>query len=197
MSTLPDGIAARAVALLLLACVLAALWLAALKPLVDLYNANEQRLAEQSRLIDHLRLTASELPGLHSAAAQQAELADGKLLIDAPSDAVAAADLQSRLRDLVAKSGAAIASAEVLEVEPQETFHRIGVRLAMTGSLALLTTVLKGIDEARPVLVVDDLAVRSTLPSSAGSPSGQSVPSTASDDRRLGITMEIHGFRSE
>jgi hypothetical protein len=189
MTALPEGIAGKALALLLLLSGIAALWFAGLKPLADLYAANQQRLAEQDQLIEHLRLTAAELPRLRLAAARDGDPASGKLLIEAPSDAVAAAELQSALKALVAKNGAAITSAETLAAEVPGPFHHIGVRLAMTGDLALLTGVLKGVDEMRPAVVVDDLSVHTALPSTA--------TGAGTAERRLAITIEIHGFRAE
>jgi general secretion pathway protein M len=198
MNSLPDGIAEKLTALLLLGVLLAALWLAAVKPLIDLYDANETRLAEQIQLIEHLRVTAADLPRLRRAVAGRGEPTGGKLLIDAPSDAVAAADLQSVLKDLVTRNGESITSAEALTLEPQGPFHRIAVRLATTGSLALLTGVLKGLDEAHPVLIVDDLAVRTALMSgAAGGPGAPGAAGAGAGEKRLAITMEIHGFRAE
>jgi general secretion pathway protein M len=197
MTSLPEGIAGKLCAVLLLTGVIAALWLAAARPLLDLYRTNAQRVVEQGQLVDRLRLLAADLPGLRQAAARQGAPAASKLLIDAPSDAVAAAKLQAALKELVAKAGATITSAEALALEPPGSLRRIAVRLTMTGSLMLLTNVLKMIDEASPALLVEDLAVRIAPAGGAASSAVQPVAAGSSDDQRLAITMEIHGFRSE
>jgi hypothetical protein len=53
------------------------------------------------------------------------------------------------------------------------------------------------IDEASPALLVEDLAVRIAPTGGAASSAVQPVVAGSSDDQRLAITMEIHGFRSE
>jgi general secretion pathway protein M len=189
MTSLPDGLRGRTLAVLLLVVLLGTLYRVTVQPLVALYGDNEQSLAEQQQLIEHLRLTTAELPALRRATEPQDDgKASGRLLIDAASDAVGVAQLQSMLKEIVATRGATVTSAEGLNVERDENFRRIGVRLSLNAGLATLAAVLQGIDEARPTLIVDDLEVHTAASAASVAPG---------EERRLTITMDVYAFRAE
>ena len=103
------------------------------------------------------------------------------------TDAVAAAELQSALKVLVELEGAKVDSAEMLPPETEEdVLRRVGVRVAFTGSLMLLTTVLEGVETTRPVLSVGNLDVHLAAD-----------PEEKDEDRTLAIVMDVYGFHSQ
>jgi hypothetical protein len=106
----------------------------------------------------------------------------GGLLLTATSDALAAADVQSMLKDLLEAGGAKLVSAQTLPVETRGNLKRVGVRISFSGDLMLLTGMLLGIESSHPVLAVGALELRSA-------DDGQ--------DGRLNVAMDIYGFRSQ
>lgn len=96
------------------------------------------------------------------------------------TDALAAADLQSTLKDLVETGGATLESAQTLPPEALANYRRVGVRVSFSGGLELLTTVLLGVETAKPVLSVGSLEINS------------SDEETGED---LAIAMDVYGYR--
>jgi general secretion pathway protein M len=189
VSELPTGTRGRIAAILLLVIVLLFAHLSFVQPLLDLYSDNDQGIADKQEMIEHLQHVAAELPSLRKTGEQQRDrVGGGFLTLEAPSDAVAVANLLSMLKDIVARGGATVTSAEGVPVQPQGKFHRIGVRFSLTGTLDVLTTVLKGVDDARPVLFVDNLQLRAA---------GVSGPLNPVAGRPLSISMDAYGFRLE
>ena len=75
-------------------------------------------------------------------------------------------------------------SAEMLPEETKEDVaRRVGVRIAFSGTLKLLATVLEGIEATRPVLFVGNLDIH-TAPDSNGDDEGDT----------LGIVIDVYGL---
>jgi hypothetical protein len=103
-------------------------------------------------------------------------------LLTGATDALAAADLQSTLKDLVEEGGATLESAQTLPPETLANFRRVGVRISFSGGLELLTSVLLGVETAKPVLSVGSLQVNS---------------SDEETGEELAIAMDVYGYRQQ
>lgn len=102
------------------------------------------------------------------------------LVLEAGNGALAAAALQSRLKEIIHAAGASLTSAEALpEDAAQGGFRRVAIHLSLAGGLGPLTAVLKGIAESRPLLFVDMLQLH------AGGP------------EQLDILMDAHAYRPD
>lgn len=182
MTALPEGNAGKALALGVCLVLLAIFHLVAVQPLIGLYQDGQQRLDEQRELVARLQRTVGSLPDLRTAAAKgaQEKSSVAELLLPGASDAVAAASLQSTVKKLVSDGGATLSSAEILPARTDDNLRRIGLRATFSGDLHALTTFLRGIETAHPLLYVDNLEIR------GGGGEARSAP--------LAIVFEVYGF---
>jgi hypothetical protein len=153
-------------------------------PIVTYYERSAQRLEERAQLARRYQGLAQDLPRLRSAATQRLDkLPDGGLLWTGSTDAVAAATLQSALKELVEREGAKLTTAEMLPAESYDSARRLGVRIAFLGDLSLLTRVLAGVETTHPLLSVGKLALRK-----------EASPNDGSQSPTLSVTMDVYGL---
>jgi general secretion pathway protein M len=187
VTALPEGNTGKAAALGILVLVIAAIYLAILSPVLAVYDSNAQKLEQRRELVRRDRKAVNDLPRLRALAEERAKGARGDdLLLTGTSDAIAAAALQSNLKDMVEENGAKISSAATLPPETEGAFQRVGVRVAFSGDLQLLTTVLLGIEAAHPVLSVGNLE----LHVAGDSEEDDENPS-------LAIGLDVFGYRAK
>jgi hypothetical protein len=152
-------------------------------PLFAFYEGNGQRLQDSLDVVQRYQTAADALPQLKVEAKEWEQAKNGNLLLTGASDAIAAASLQSTLKDMIEQGGAKLTTAQTLAAEAKNNFRRVGVRVVFSADLALLTAVLLGIETARPVLTVTNLEVHTA--------------SDAADGEALAIAMDVYGFRSQ
>ena len=184
MTGLPEGNAGKAAALAILALVVAAIYFAILSPVLAFYDSNAERLEQRRELARRDQNAANDLPRLRALAKQRGNSTQNVNLLTGASDAIAAAALQSSLKDMFEDEGAKFTSAATMPSETEGAFRRVGVRIAFSGDLQLLTTVLLGIEAAHPVLAVGNLE----LHVAADSESEGENPS-------LAIALDVFGYR--
>ena len=182
MTRLPDGTPGKILAVSIAALLLAMLYVGIVAPLGGLYDANAQMLQDRRNVLVRYERAARDLPRLRVEGEGRHRQSGDGLLLAGSSDAVAAADLQSTLKDLVEADGATLESAQTLSPETIGNFRRVGVRLAFSGSLDLLTSVLLGVEASNPVLLVGGLELRSSDDESS---------------QDLTVAMDVFGFRSQ
>lgn len=182
MNRLPEGTAGRALALGVAVVLLGFIYAVTVAPLLSLYANGQEAVVEGQARKAMLERSVHDLPQLRKmAAAWKDEAPANDLLLPASSDAIAAATLQSTIKDLVAQGGASLSSTEILPPQNEDRFRRVGIHISFSGDQRLLTTVLGGIETARPLLFVDDLDIRGT---------GQ--PGVA--DPTLTVAFDVFGF---
>jgi len=187
VTQLPDGLQGKVLAVAIAVLTIVAVNFVVVQPLFAFYDANAQHLQDRLDIARRYRNAADDLPRLKADAQKWSEQTrNGGLLLAGGSDAVAAASLQSTLKGMVEQGGAKLTSAQTLPAEVQNNFRRVGVRVAFSGDLALLTTVLLGIETAHPVLTVSNLELHSGSDSSDGDGAGA-----------LAIAMDVYGFRAQ
>ena len=185
MKNLPEGPRGKALAVAICALIIIAVYLLLVAPLIGAYEKGSDRLQARLDLVQRLQVSARELPKLRATAQEiQNQPNDAKLVLAASSDTVAAAMLQSTLKELVEQNGARLSSAEILPSTTEEQFQRIGIHVSFSGSLTLLTSVLRGIETARPFLFVDNIEIR-----------GGDSTSQKDAAHALAITFDLFGFR--
>jgi general secretion pathway protein M len=187
MSSLPQGALGKLLAIVICLFPIAVLYLAVIAPVSAFYDSNAQLLEQRVDVIRRSENEAEDLPRLRAAAARrrgQSERVDPRL--SGASDAVAAATLQSSLKDLAEQEGAKLASVQMLAAAAQGGFRRVGVRVSFSGDLAQLTALLRGVETAERQLFVGDFEVH-----------GMSASSEAEDDDTLSIVMDVYGFRGQ
>ena len=188
--TLPDGTLGKLLAVLLLCLFGAVVHAVVVGPLLALHDRKERALVEQRALAARFERAAAEIPKLRDTVAElRAKGEQDGLMLPGQTDTMATAGLQASLRDLVARHGGNLESAEALPVQPQEGgLQRVGVRIQTSGDIFLLVSILSGIEAASPPLVVDSLQIRSEMAAGSGQASGAGDPS-------LSIALDVFGFR--
>lgn len=187
--TLPEGRSGKILAVGLLALFLALAYIAVLRPLQQFYAARADEIAEKRDRLERLERVAAELPGLRGMLTQlRSSTKRTELLLEGPSDAVAAASLQSKLKELIGQVGAEMTSAESLPPNPRGEFRRVGVRVVMVGQLDMLAAVLNSIQMAHPPLFVDEFEIRNR---------NNFVVAAKTPDKSplLNIAFSVYGYR--
>ncbi len=187
MNNLPDGVVGKAAAVSILALLLGVVYLAILLPVLGFYDSRTQALEQRRETLRRYENAARDLPRLRVLAKQRRDTGrEGEVLLTGSSDAVSAAALQSSLKDMLEGEGAKIASAATLPSEVAGNFMRVGVRVAFSGNLQLLTTLLLDIEGAQPALAVGNVELHV-----AGDSDGQD------EDPNLAISLDIFGYRAK
>jgi Tfp pilus assembly protein PilO len=157
---MPTGVQGRIVALSLLFALIGLVYVALVIPLTDLYRSGEAALADRRLLVPKLEQLAAEVPSLRARlAALQSSGTGDEVALDGASDALASANLQSRLEQLAAANGVTIASTEAIAAEDRGPYRRIGLRVAVNGNYAAVIKLLAAIEEARPPLIPANLQI--------------------------------------
>lgn len=115
---------------------------------------------------------------------ERASQAD-QTLAQADTPALAGAELQRVLTELVAAGGGALESVQVLEPVQRLPFVQISIRLSFTSTIEALRQFLYAVERHAPVLLVHDLAITEAATYDA---SGDPLPS------QLYSTVEIQAF---
>jgi hypothetical protein len=153
-------LASRALALLILAGAACILYAGIVWPLLDDLDTARRQLAQSSAFAERYRRIADELPRRREALAairQRPTTETG--FLDGANEALAAAALQSRIRALVASAHGELKSTQILPVQPDGTFRRVGVRSEMTIALAGAQQVLYAIEASPPWLMLDNVVL--------------------------------------
>jgi general secretion pathway protein M len=157
---MPTGVRGRILALSLLCALIGLVYVALVIPLTNLYRSGEAALADRRLLVPKLEQLAAEVPSLRArlAALQNSGTGD-EVALDGASDALASANLQSRLEQLAAANGVTIASTEAIAAEDRGPYRRIGLRVAVNGNYEAVVKLLAAIEEAKPPLIPANLQI--------------------------------------
>jgi Tfp pilus assembly protein PilO len=182
---MPSGRRGQALALALALAVLAALYLIVAAPLLGLFAQRQETIEARRMLLPRLQAVAAELPALRARVARlRAEQRTRQLTLDGATDAIASANLESRIDALARSAGATIGSTESLPAEPRGPYRRIGLRLVLTGRYEALINLLAKLETVRPPLVVDNLQLHGPL-----ARPGMETAAT------LDAGLDVYGFR--
>jgi hypothetical protein len=186
-ATLPMGWRGRLLALGLLSVALAILCTLAVAPLLDLYAVRAASLEARRALVAKLNAIEGQLPALRKRVAELRAAADSsRLTLDGASDAVASAGLQGHIAELAAAAGMTVGSTESLPAQTQSGYHRLGLRVVLSGPYDSLVKLLGKIETTAPPLVVDNLQMHSF----------QRRPGAAAVSA-LDASFEVYGFRAD
>jgi len=155
---------ALAVAALLLG--LAALWFGAVAPVGSWYEDRSAQIAQQRDILERMRALAASVPTLKAAAARRRDDSanSGSVVLEAATDAVAAAELQERVQTMAAAAGVSLTSVETLPSEPGTgNWHKIALRVSLSASWPMLTALLRSAEQSHPRILIDDVHFHSTV----------------------------------
>jgi len=184
----------RVAALALLLVLLALVWVVGLSPLLDSYRADRETVAFASDQLPRLQQLAASAPLLRAELERISRDPTGSTrLLSGASDALAGADLQNRVSQDATRHGLALRSAQVLPPVAEEGFRRIGIRVALEGSIAGLHRLLYTIETSPTFLFVDNLEIRSRSGGRIVQRQNQQIQA----DERLAIRFDVVAYRRE
>lgn len=188
MSGLPDGRKGRLLALGM-TVVLLVLVASGASLLLNQYAEGQADLAEQQDILAHTQILVDTLPDLEKRARTASLQARGStLLISETSQETALARLQQIVHDAALEGQTLPTSMEPLPVSRTGAFERLGVRVSLTTSYAVLVRLLDALDHSTaPRLLVDDLRI-----DVSGNP--QAIDETA-EGRALDASFTILALR--
>jgi len=160
---LPEGARGRALALGLTAVVLAAVWAAAVAPLLAFYADRAEAVQLRTQLAARMAAIAESLPELQRAAdAPAANAAPAVATLPGASDALAGAALQSLVEAMASGVGAKLTTTETLPAEAVGAYRRVALRVTVDAATTwpVLVRLLQAIERATPRMFVDDLQIR-------------------------------------
>lgn len=172
------------VPLLLLAGILLP-WTSQIAELNTRIATGEDQLARYRRLLQTLPGLQAELEQVRSNDAFKA------FYFNAPTPALAGAQLQSQVQTIVTAAKGSLVSTQLLPEEKSENPPRVRVRTQIQGSTETLLDVLHQIEQARPFLFVEQLSIRSSArPDLPGAP--RRMPRSPTGE--LTVRLDIFGF---
>jgi general secretion pathway protein M len=169
----------------ILAAALGSAYLLIAVPLENLYVERQAALEERAMSASRLVAAARELPALRERLAElRATASTSKVTLEGANDAIASANLQSRVEALATSLGVSLGSTEALAAEDRGGFRRIGLRIAVSGEYESLVRLFGAIEASAPPLVLDNLHIRTIL-----RPAG--LPGSG----KLDAGFEVYGVR--
>jgi general secretion pathway protein M len=125
----------------------------------------DEQIARDSDQIIRYRQLLATLPSLKAALAEEKAKDDYKAFyFDAATSALAGAQLQTDVQEMVRAAGARPISTQVLPVKTDEQPLRVRIRTQFQGDTEDLLDILFRVEQARPFLFVDQMSIRSTMP---------------------------------
>ncbi len=182
----------RLAALLILITLSIGLVSAVVVPYNNRYQALVSDVAEQNEILARYKSLQRSRPEIEDALRRfnAAKSVDDRLLT-AGSAALAAAELQTQLTDVVAVGGGRVRSAQILSVNEEAHLERISVRTQLDVTLPQLTAILRLIERERPKLMIGAVSVdvdRRQL---------SRVEADRSVEARLAVSLDVYGFRRD
>lgn len=176
-----------ALALLTLPALLVYFALAA--PYLGWVHSNQERIAELKFQLERLSRTAAEEPLWRTRLeAVRARHDQDRHYLSGETPALASAELQKYLGEIIRTAGGDLMSTQVLPHRQEERFTRIAVLVRLTASTASLREVLHRIESNRPLLMVASLTIRA-LPGRLDPTTRKLLPAD-----RLHVDMEVEGY---
>lgn len=185
------GLGHRLVALLLLLVVGSGLYLLVDRVLVAQYHHYQTLLEQQQgRLIQLERMTATQEPIRQLIARIQQDRNISAQYLPQSAPALAAADLQQRIKTVIESAGGTLQSIQSLPPAEESGTVKVAVSVTATGDTAMLQKVLYELETQTPLLFVDNLDVtaRETRPRLS---SGRAAGYTRV---QLYVQLEVSGY---
>ena len=174
---------------ILLVAAIAIPWLGRISELDETIVSHTDQLQRYQRLVSTLPALQAELEQARTNDAFEA------FYFKAPTQALAGAQLQTQVQEIVTAASGRLISTQILPPEGQETPPRIRVRTQIQGSTETLMEMLYRLEQARPFLFVERLSVRSSArPIEAANPAMARRRLVADQGGELTVRLDIYGY---
>jgi general secretion pathway protein M len=158
---------------------------------------NESIAAAEDQLLRYRRMVAT-LPTLRAELDKVNNNQEFRAFyFSASTPALAGAELQRKVQDIVSESQSRLISTQLLPEEQDEQPARVRLRTQIQGSTDGLLQVLYRIEESRPFLFVEQVSVRSSARPELPEQVGGARPvrrGTVSEAGELTVRLDIFGF---
>lgn len=129
--------------------------------LVPLVTAGIQSYDEKNDLLFRLQrqktIAAREKGVAENLAEVKQQFEDQGYFTTSSTEALASAELQNMVKKAVSEAGGQLSSTQGLPGKLEDGFFRVAVRVRMTASMETLSSVLHNIENAVPVLIIEQL----------------------------------------
>jgi hypothetical protein len=150
----------RRVAALAILVALAAMPVLAVVWVLEDYWSNAAEIDAERDAIARFEAIARFAPRLEAYRAKAPDLAHFPWLLPGSDQALAAASLQARLKELAQANGVAVAQARDLEPRAKGALTYVGVGLDMSGRADAMVPLLRAIEADVPLLMIEKAAFR-------------------------------------
>lgn len=165
MSAVAPATRSRRLALGVLAAVVVAVIAAIVVPLWLAHRHYDSALADMTDRLDRYRRLAATRPevarNLESVRAKDSR----RFYLRSGGASLAAAEIQEQLRGLIEASGGRLITMGAPAAKDDGRYRQVTVNLQMTASIHALRRILHALESGMPYLFVDNLMVRSQVPS--------------------------------
>jgi type II secretory pathway component PulM len=159
-------------------------------PLLERRATIKGQLESQPQLLEknlrYLSQKDSLLAALAAARNQIKNIEPALLTGDTPS--VTASDLQETVQSLATREGTQVITTRVLNPEPSGSFSKIAIQMEIGGQVQQLASLIRGIESAPKLLVIDEINVRSLF-RPVGFPQVPGVQPAAQQNLRVSLTV--------
>jgi general secretion pathway protein M len=187
----PGSLPSRVLALALLAAVPVAVYAVVVAPVVAAYRESADAIAQAQTLIQSYRERAEQRSQLAQLLAdEEARAGSVTGYLRAVDDALAAAELQDRIKGVVEDAGAELRSAQSLNVTAVDTVpgvRRAGLKIRFSATIDDLATILYEIETGEPYLFVDSLSIREPRRQRRRSDAPEQAP-------ELDVVLDLYGY---
>ena len=177
-----------ALGLLLALLLMAAFWVAL--PLWQDYADARASAAEYEAALQKIAASGRDPSALEAELTRlKARRAAAPGLLAGPTDALAAAELQTRLKAVTQTSNGVFRSIQTLPVHDEGSFRRVAVRAQMTVRLNELVHILHDLESSSPFLFLDQVSVRAVTGRVV-----RSAPLVSAQEPDLEVGFEVYGY---
>lgn len=151
----------RLAAVALLAAVLGATYLYGLMPLLAAYRDTDADIGRAEELLAGFERIAARRQAYEA----QLEVLSGQqsgtgVYLSGATNALAAAELQDRVKDTVQAHGGQLRSVQILPAKTDGAFTRVSVRVQLSANMESFHRILYSVEAGKPFVFVDNLDIR-------------------------------------
>jgi general secretion pathway protein M len=189
----PGSVLSRTLAVALLGIALLGAYRLIIAPLLIAYRDGETRIVQAEELLQRYEALAQQRSVLADRLAEQQERAASAAgYLQGPSDALAAAQLQDRVKSVVEATGGELRSTQILPAEQLEAdlgVRRTPLRVHFVVTIEGLEETLYELETGEPYLIIDNVTVRQErVRRRRSEPRG---------DPKLDVSLELFGYVRE
>jgi hypothetical protein len=156
-------------------CLLVAIYLLAIRPVLSLLSDQTDRLVQARAALSHYAAIAAQETAVRNKAARAGDEATSSAFLQGTSAGAINAGLQAHLKAIADQAGARVQSVRALEPGNDHDIRYLGAHLELAGSIAAIYATLQAIEDREPYLFIDTASLR--MPAAAPGTSPAQEPS--------------------